>query len=1378
MQEALHAAAPATSNALAGILYATGRGARDCFNLPSNSTKYGGGGEWCNDDTLAADTTATCELAHPGPGLFTAVTPLLFCITVTPALTQGKSFPAVCVVGLATAGQRLDAIAARDVVVKEWRLAGDADRRTGGACRLLLPLRTLYNIASVLSPERISDETRVFVTLRFLGDSYDNSNEDSSSPRRHAFAAVRLTYIHGPGGLEEETAAAEASHAQRQQQQQLSRQHHTKHNRTRQQWSGRDTCVNDDTAAVPAEADVSVEVIRMRSGPAGRDGGSSTTTASGRDMSSGNPDDDYKNSDTYSGSEGREGAAGSASPPPCRRASTVPRPSEEADSRGSGGGGGASDAASTASSTVIEVSESDYDNGEWPPEDESPRHQQRKAAPSPSPQQRRLIAAPEASSLCEDDSPHAVPPPPPPVLWPQEWITSIDDEGFTVAGGAGAANTSATRARREAPPADRMARLRQRQRQQRHPNATSNTATFTSGGGGGDAASSSFSVDASLSAQQQQQQHTSGTGLLRAASLLGLSAQSLWARGAASDGSKNSRRSRSHDHGRASFLPSAPSSRGGSSCPRCGSVDGNPHDDRGDTDGCAAADHDHNDAVGWSKQVGSSSTGSSEGMRARTWTALLSSALPTDMEPTRQRSASTQTDRSEDSDGSSSSSRRQHPVRAAAAPPPSGPARRDASTTTTTSASASNTGTSPAASGWRSAASDSASTAGVRMRPVLRRPQASRPSATTATAVTAAPRHSDPAAPTAAASRDSGVPRWGRSDSGSSSMSDGGPHSSAAANGRGSRVHTPSRFVPKLRLNSGSGASKAEVSFPSPRQQQRQQLQQLAVLRDVTNRRWDDRWDDTMTSAKGKSSNWSVDPHNSIVAPNANANTATAASSRGNDGRNERHRQPPLAAATAATPISSGGAQAENNSRDHSKDKTKKRNTKRDETTAEAKPSTALVIAAAAATPPELPVGHHHRDLFGGSSVPMEDTPMGPADYVGHSAGLTPIACRLAQQRHEQHLMEAPPLMPPPAAARDSRADISGRALPLPWRGGGGAVVAPLVVPRVVPEHTPERHRGEAVPRDTYWLLTRPREGAAGQADGDGDGDGVMLPPPPPRLALAPLAVSDIPERRRRGGNGSSTRRSKSSAASTATTMLPTPPPLPLKESPAGRQMRLPSSHASEPSPPPPPQQRPPLPPSAFTANSSINSSGAMHGSFLVHKHHASRVGTGRRILSIQRSIDPSAAGAQGVTTTVAMQKVSGKGIVASLFGGLSSSSRHRSSRSHSRGSSSSHGDSEATTTASDADSHDGEYKGSTRRTIAEHGSGECRVTIGPEDVLEVQTGLLAYHGGAIHRARVREPTRCLVVRSNRRLIAAVELSSAEELQLAKAILGATAVYP
>lgn len=172
------------TNALVRLLRSSGSGAESCFLFPEGLRgDPEGEALWENCDITRQDTTATCEVLNPGPSHFHALSSVDLAIEMRPHHV-GSNFPVLCLVGFATNAQRLDAIAVRDVVLREWHLSPNAD----GTCRKFIPLRHLYNLATVLSEEKVTEHTRLFITMRLLG-SLDGST-------CHRLGAVRLQYHH------------------------------------------------------------------------------------------------------------------------------------------------------------------------------------------------------------------------------------------------------------------------------------------------------------------------------------------------------------------------------------------------------------------------------------------------------------------------------------------------------------------------------------------------------------------------------------------------------------------------------------------------------------------------------------------------------------------------------------------------------------------------------------------------------------------------------------------------------------------------------------------------------------------------------------------------------------------------------------------------------------------------------------------------------------------------------------------------------------------------------------------------------------------------------------------------------------------------------
>lgn len=339
---------------------------------------------------------------------------------------------------------------------------------------------------------------------------------------------------------------------------------------------------------------------------------------------------------------------------------------------------------------------------------------------------------------------------------------------------------------------------------------------------------------------------------------------------------------------------------------------------------------------------------------------------------------------------------------------------------------------------------------------------------------------------------------------------------------------------------------------------------------------------------------------------------------------------------------------------------------------------------------------------------------MGPTDKISPSWTLTPITDRLQRRLQSRQALEFERF-----GNGSPRQTVSQAASIVPDRASDGRT------PQTLTNATAEEAAGV---KETYWIMTDPRTSKLSpNKSGGGDNKGWLstqgddstpsppLEPPPSRLlSRGPLfpdaGAPSRAKRRSRGlaGKGRSKSGTESMGPSTDTTA---PPPLPLQESPSSRQS----------------MQRTPA---------------AMFGSFFVRKHHASRNGTGRRILTIRRGAIEAAGGQ--LSTVIALKK---------LRGGSSSGSAGVDGERpllRPRGTSS-----------------------SSNRT-AENGTGECRVGIAADDKLEVLSGGLAFSSGSIHQSKVHRPDCCLVLRCNGLLVAAVEMESEDEVRLAKAILSAS----
>lgn len=334
-----------------------------------------------------------------------------------------------------------------------------------------------------------------------------------------------------------------------------------------------------------------------------------------------------------------------------------------------------------------------------------------------------------------------------------------------------------------------------------------------------------------------------------------------------------------------------------------------------------------------------------------------------------------------------------------------------------------------------------------------------------------------------------------------------------------------------------------------------------------------------------------------------------------------------------------------------------------------------------------------HRTLFPLQEEGEEDaTLMGSADRIHTPWTFTPVADRLQQRFSSRQLPE--------------RSQQQILALPVP--STTTSVTATAAAEALL--QTP--HQRAATVKDTYWIPSEPRPPAKPAAERESTNHPEPMASP---LSLPTQTVrhgAPLPhqpretwkEKERANWRKDNTGSESSSGPRGTSTDTVAPPPLPLQGSPAGRQLA--------------PLHVAPAP------------GGALCGSFAVRKHHASRAGTGRRILTIRR--ETAGAGRHAMDTVISLRKLQGSrsGPPPLPWGSIASSGR-----------------------------------------TAERGTGECCLRLVPQDHLEAFTGTQAYTSGSIHRSKVRRPECCLVLRCNGFLVAAVEMENDDELQLAKAVL-------
>lgn len=207
-------------DALERVVYFTGAGAAPCFygyqpfsnyvaTDQGSNTGYGVRQSssnkkelsyWLNPAIDTRETAATCEILNLSSPLFSSTSTVMLRVEVTPLFADGRCFPTSCVLSLATSAQRLDGLSVRPVVLKEWHFPSPrkstaqlspANMVDPPTHSIQLPVRTIYNIASLLGPLPIRRDdsmqhVRLFVHMRFAGCS------DASGV--HRIAAVRLQY--------------------------------------------------------------------------------------------------------------------------------------------------------------------------------------------------------------------------------------------------------------------------------------------------------------------------------------------------------------------------------------------------------------------------------------------------------------------------------------------------------------------------------------------------------------------------------------------------------------------------------------------------------------------------------------------------------------------------------------------------------------------------------------------------------------------------------------------------------------------------------------------------------------------------------------------------------------------------------------------------------------------------------------------------------------------------------------------------------------------------------------------------------------------------------------------------------------------------------
>lgn len=164
---------PQAPCAVRRIVRSSGVNAAAAFSLFPTST-------WINENIENRDTVATIELEPLDQAACDPFTATLE-ISIAPSSSAPRSFPSGCIISVSTAGQRMDDLSTRDIVISEWKLQQ--------SLHTSIAMKTITNIAAVLGgTEEPSSSVgqRLFLTLRFVGCG-DMSN-------RHCIQHVKMHY--------------------------------------------------------------------------------------------------------------------------------------------------------------------------------------------------------------------------------------------------------------------------------------------------------------------------------------------------------------------------------------------------------------------------------------------------------------------------------------------------------------------------------------------------------------------------------------------------------------------------------------------------------------------------------------------------------------------------------------------------------------------------------------------------------------------------------------------------------------------------------------------------------------------------------------------------------------------------------------------------------------------------------------------------------------------------------------------------------------------------------------------------------------------------------------------------------------------------------